>query len=85
MGRLGHLAFSSFRFYTLHLFMAEYETITIERRGRVAVLTVNRPDKLNALSSEVHAEGVGRHRQRNSVFRCEGDPHVVHFRQHGRI
>src|SRR4051794_34850741 len=38
--------------------MAEYETITIERRGKVAVLIVNRPDKLNALSSEVHTEGV---------------------------
>ena len=38
--------------------MAEYETITVERRGRVAILTVNRPDKLNALSSSVHAEGV---------------------------
>jgi enoyl-CoA hydratase len=35
-----------------------YETITVERRGRVAVLTVNRPDKLNALSNKVHAEGV---------------------------
>lgn len=38
--------------------MAEYETLKIERRGRVAVLTIDRPDKLNALSSKVHAEGV---------------------------
>ncbi|PYS86993.1 MAG: crotonase [Acidobacteria bacterium] len=38
--------------------MANYETITIEKRGAVAVLTINRPDKLNALSSSVHAEGV---------------------------
>jgi enoyl-CoA hydratase len=38
--------------------MATYETITVEKRGRVAVLTINRPDKLNALSSKVHTEGV---------------------------
>ena len=35
-----------------------YETIIVEKRGRVAILTINRPDKLNALSSKVHAEGV---------------------------
>lgn len=35
-----------------------YETITIEKRGAVAVLTINRPDKLNALSTRVHEEGV---------------------------
>ncbi|MCY7347393.1 MAG: enoyl-CoA hydratase/isomerase family protein [Pyrinomonadaceae bacterium] len=38
--------------------MADYETILVEKRGRIAVLTINRPDKLNALSSKVHAEGV---------------------------
>jgi enoyl-CoA hydratase len=38
--------------------MANYETITIEKRGAVAVLTINRPDKLNALNMKVHAEGV---------------------------
>lgn len=35
-----------------------YETITIERRGKIAILTINRPDKLNALSSKVHLDGV---------------------------
>lgn len=35
-----------------------YETITLERRGRLALLTINRPDKLNALNSKVHEEGV---------------------------
>ncbi|MEO7538819.1 MAG: enoyl-CoA hydratase/isomerase family protein, partial [Pyrinomonadaceae bacterium] len=38
--------------------MCNYETITVERRGRVAVLTINRPDKLNALNKQVHSEGV---------------------------
>ncbi len=35
-----------------------YETITLERRGAVALLTINRPDKLNALNKQVHTEGV---------------------------
>ena len=38
--------------------MSNYETITVERRGAVAVLTINRPDKLNALNTRVHGEGV---------------------------
>ena len=38
--------------------MSNFETITVERRGKVAVLTINRPDKLNALNSKVHTEGV---------------------------
>lgn len=40
------------------MFMANYETITIEKRGAVAVMTINRPDKLNALNMKVHEEGV---------------------------
>ncbi|PYS98499.1 MAG: crotonase [Acidobacteria bacterium] len=36
-----------------------YETITVERRDTgVAVLTINRPEKLNALNKQVHTEGV---------------------------
>lgn len=36
-----------------------YETITVEKRDNgVAVLTINRPDKLNALNKQVHLEGV---------------------------
>ena len=38
--------------------MTNYETITVEKRDKVAVLTINRPDKLNALNKNVHAEGV---------------------------
>lgn len=38
--------------------MSNYETITVEREGRIAIVIINRPDKLNALSSTVHIEGV---------------------------
>lgn len=38
--------------------MPNYETITVEKRESVAILTINRPDKLNALNSRVHGEGV---------------------------
>lgn len=38
--------------------MSTYETITVERRGAVALLSINRPDKLNALNEQVHAEAV---------------------------
>ena len=35
-----------------------YETILVEINDKIAVLTINRADKLNALSSTVHREGV---------------------------
>ena len=34
-----------------------YETILVERRGRVAVITINRPEKRNALNIQTRAEG----------------------------
>ena len=34
-----------------------YETILVERRGAVAIVTINRPEKRNALNIQTRAEG----------------------------
>jgi enoyl-CoA hydratase len=38
--------------------MNNYETILVEKRESVAIITINRPEKLNALARKVHEEGV---------------------------
>jgi enoyl-CoA hydratase len=38
--------------------MTDFETIEVEKRGKVAVMTIARPDKLNALNAQVHEEGL---------------------------
>ena len=35
---------------------SDYEAITLERRGAVAILTLNRPDRLNAISPTLRSE-----------------------------
>jgi enoyl-CoA hydratase/carnithine racemase len=35
---------------------SDYETITVERRGQIAVLTLNRPDRLNAINRAMISE-----------------------------
>jgi enoyl-CoA hydratase len=41
--------------------MSEYETLLLERDGAVAVLTINRPEKRNALNTRVRTELVAAH------------------------
>ena len=33
-----------------------YENLAIERDGQIAVVTLNRPEKLNAINRELHLE-----------------------------
>jgi len=37
--------------------LSTYETILVERRDRVAIITINRPEKRNALNIQTRAEG----------------------------
>lgn len=37
--------------------MPSYETLLLERRGRVAIITINRPEKRNALNIKTREEG----------------------------
>jgi enoyl-CoA hydratase len=37
--------------------MQSYETLLLERRGRVAIITINRPEKRNALNIKTREEG----------------------------
>jgi enoyl-CoA hydratase len=39
--------------------MSDYETILVERRGRVSLITLNRPEALNALNEQLMHEVVG--------------------------
>jgi enoyl-CoA hydratase len=48
----------------------EYQTITLERVERVAVLTLNRPDALNALNAALMAETVA------ALTELDRDPNV---------
>ena len=38
--------------------MSEFDTITVENIERIAIVTLNRPDSLNALNAKVMAEVV---------------------------
>jgi 2-(1,2-epoxy-1,2-dihydrophenyl)acetyl-CoA isomerase len=52
--------------------MADYETILVEQEGGVATITLNRPDKYNALNKVVAKElvSVFKDTQKNDATRC---------------
>ena len=47
-----------------------YEQITFERKGRVGLITLSRPEKLNAWTPRMMAE------YRDAIARCNADPEV---------
>ncbi|MCI4662170.1 MAG: enoyl-CoA hydratase-related protein [Neomegalonema sp.] len=48
--------------------MSDFQTLTYETQGRVAIITLNRPDKLNALNAQVMEEVAG------LIARIDRDP-----------
>lgn len=48
----------------------DYEQITFEQRGRVGLITLNRPEKLNAWTARMMAE------YREAIEQCNADPAV---------
>ena len=45
------------RGYQLLVNMSQYETLLVEKQNRVAIITINRPDKRNALNIKTREEG----------------------------
>ena len=43
-------------YFTIEGALAEYESLTVEKRGAVATVRLNRPDKLNALNAQLSHE-----------------------------
>src|SRR3990170_1227999 len=54
--------------------MPDYETLLYQRRGRVGLITLNRPEKLNAWSEEIASRG--ERRVRSPLLEREGSPEV---------
>lgn len=60
--------------------MASYDTVTYETEGRIATVTLNRPEKLNAISAQLQAELIA------ALEEAEADPgiHVAVVQGAGR-
>jgi enoyl-CoA hydratase len=53
--------------------MSEYNTILVEKRGAVTLVTLNRPQALNALNSEVLRELIGAF----AAYDADGSQHCL--------